>query len=542
MKQRPIRQAIGPLKRLLPVSVRLTLAATAGLTLPGLALAQSLPGQSLPATESPPEVKAVEGLGAGWPGPMPSGDRLPPLPPELLGALTMEQAAAWAVDRNPVVRSAYQSLMATQNSLGAAYASWWPTLNLSLNGGPYASKTFYNYPFSASAGFSISGSGLSSQRVFEASYFQAIGQIDTTWNLIDPTRSATIWQNKYLVRQAADTYVITRRDQRLKTQSAYIDLQRALAAVQTGRQIVENDELLYRLAQTRVRMGVASKLEVFKQQTVLLADRQALLAAEQQVETARANLAQLLATPSPDALTPATPFAPLGAWEHSLDDSITASLAYRKVLEQQLLAVQTNEAQARIYLATYRPTLQLITSLYWTKGVGYLNQGPPFVPNARSDEWNGSALLQLTFTGFDGGQARMNAAAARRQAAAAAETYSATVLQVRSDVQSLVAQARSGRSIVLAGAERVTAANGALRLQTLRFNAGYGTITDVVQAQQEISQAVSSYIENLATYNDTLVQLSRSSGLQVQPDPALLQAVGNPLQTLRLPTRMGQMR
>ncbi|WP_216907898.1 TolC family protein [Synechococcus sp. CCY 0621] len=540
MKRRSICQAHGP-SMLLSLSVHLTHFALVASVGP-MALPPPARAQSLPASVSPPEVKAVEGLGAGWPGPMPTDDRLPALPPELLGALTMEQAAAWAVDRNPVVRSAYQSLVATQNSLGAAYASWWPTLNLSLNGGPYASKTFYNYPFSASAGFPITGSGLGSERVFEASYFQAIGQVDATWNLIDPTRSATIWQNKYLVRQAADTYVITRRDQRLKTQSAFIDLQRAVAAVKTGREIVENDALLYRLAQTRVQMGVASKLEVFKQQTVLLADRQALLAAEQQVETARANLAQLLATPSPDALSPASPLTPLGVWGHALDDTITASLAYRKVLEQQLLAIQTNEAQARIYLATYRPTLQLITSLYWTKGVGYLTQGPPFVPDARSDAWNGSALLQLTFTGFDGGQARMNAAAARRQAAAAAETYSATVLQVRSDVQSLVAQARAGRSIVMAGADRVKAANGALRLQTLRFNAGYGTITDVVQAQQEISQAVSSYIQSLATYNDTLVQLSRSSGLPVQPDPALLEAVGNPLQTLRLPTRMAQMR
>ncbi|MCP9930946.1 TolC family protein [Cyanobium sp. AMD-g] len=540
MKRRSICQAHGP-SMLLSLSVHLTPLALVASVGP-MALPPPARAQSLPASVSPPEVKDVEALGAGWPGPMPTDDRLPALPPELLGVLTMEQAAAWAVARNPVVRSAYQSLVATQNSLGAAYASWWPTLNLSLNGGPYASKTFYNYPFSASAGFPITGSGLGSERVFEASYFQAIGQVDATWNLIDPTRSATIWQNKYLVRQAADTYVITRRDQRLKTQSAFIDLQRAVAAVKTGREIVENDELLYRLAQTRVQMGVASKLEVFKQQTVLLADRQALLAAEQQVETARANLAQLLATPSPDALSPASPLTPLGAWGHALDDTIHASLAYRKVLEQQLLAIQTNEAQARIYLATYRPTLQLITSLYWTKGVGYLTQGPPFVPDARSDAWNGSALLQLTFTGFDGGQARMNAAAARRQAAAAAETYSATVLQVRSDVQSLVAQARSGRSIVMAGADRVKAANGALRLQTMRFNAGYGTITDVVQAQQEISQAVSSYIQNLATYNDTLVQLSRSSGLPVQPDPALLEAVGNPLQTLRLPTRMAQMR
>ncbi len=521
--------------------------ACVGLMLAGRAPAQPQPQpqtEKLPAGNgAPPRVEAVERLGAGWPGPLPATDPLPELPADQLGSLSMAQAVAWATERNPVVRASYESLVATQNSLGAAYASWWPTLNLSLNGGLYGSRTYYNYPNGNFGGISFQGEPNSnSVKTFQASYFESIGQVDITWNLMDPSRSATIWQNKYLVRQAADAYIIARRDNRLQTESAYIDLQRAIAAVQTGTQIVANDELLYRLAQTRVRLGVASKLELYKQQTVLLTDRESLEAARQQVETARAALAELLSTTQSQALAPAEALAPLGSWPHGFDDTLTASLAYRKVVEQQLLAVQTNEAQAQIYLATYRPTLQLVTSLYWTKGVGFLSEGPPYVANARSDAWNGSTLLQLSFTGFDGGQARMNAAASRRQAAAALETYRSTVQQVRRDVQSLIAQASSGRTIVMLASNRVKAASGALRLQTQRFNAGYGTVTDVVQAQQDLSQAVGNYIQNLADYNDTLVQLSRSSGLQYQPDPEMISEVGDPLASLRLPAQFGQMR
>jgi outer membrane protein TolC len=206
-------------------------------------------------------------------------------------------------------------------------------------------------------------------------------------------------------------------------------------------------------------------------------------------------------------------------------------MAYRKVIEQQLTAVKINEAQAQIELAVYRPTIALVNSLYWTKGVGYTALGPPWVQNARTDFWNGATALQITFTGFDGGQARMNAAASLRKARAA-----------EAQVQSAVnAQSQLGREAVLLASARVRSATEALRLQTLRFNAGYGTITDVVQAQQDLTQAVGVYIDQLADYNIALVSLARASGLSYQDDPQLIQQVGNPLERLRLPGRLAKL-
>jgi len=82
--------------------------------------------------------------------------------------------------------------------------------------------------------------------------------------------------------------------------------------------------------------------------------------------------------------------------------------------------------------------------------------------------------------------------------------------------------------------QRVQAASTALKLQSLRFNAGYGTITDVVQSQQDLTQAVESYISQLSNYNLALVNLSRASGLSFAEDSNLIQQVGNPLSELGL--------
>jgi outer membrane protein TolC len=136
----------------------------------------------------------------------------------------------------------------------------------------------------------------------------------------------------------------------------------------------------------------------------------------------------------------------------------------------------------------------------------------------------------------------MSAASSMAKARAASDSVQGAVNQVRKEAQSYYAQAEWGRKSVSVSSERVKAASESLRLQSLRFNAGYGNITDVVQAQQDLTQAVSAYIEVLTAYNQALVNLSRASGLTFRPDPQLLKDVGNPLNNLGLPERVARMR
>jgi outer membrane protein TolC len=488
-----------------------------------------------------PDSQQVEGLGAGWPAgqSLPAGE-FPPIPATILSNLDLEQAVSLSTLRNPVVRSNYELLVATQNSLGAAYATWWPTINASLNGGIFGGTAYYNY-VGALTGVGAPASGpFANAQAFNSSYFQSLNQFNVNWNIFDPVRSPSIWQNKYKVRQAVDTYVISRRDNKLRTEEAYINLQKAIAKIITGEQLVSNDQVLYRLALSRVKLGVASNLELAKQETVLKTDQVNLVNAQQTKQVAQADIADLLNDPNASVIQPSSLLSPLGSWSEPLEKTVEAALQYRKVIEQQLTDVRINEAQAQINLAVYRPTIALVNTLYWTKNVGYAALGPPYIGSARSDLWNGSTALRITFTGFDGGQARMEAASALRRAKSSAANAQSAVNQVRREVQSFYAEVQQGREAVQLASARVKAATSALRLQTLRFNAGYGNITDVVQSQQDLTQAVSAYIDQLADYNLSLVSLSRASGLAYVADPDLLRTVGNPLVSLRLPERLSK--
>lgn len=128
----------------------------------------------------------------------------------------------------------------------------------------------------------------------------------------------------------------------------------------------------------------------------------------------------------------------------------------------------------------------------------------------------------------------MSAAAAMRRAKAAEADSQSAINQVRREVQTYFSEATQGRQATILASQRVTAATQALRLQTLRFRAGYGNITDVVQAQQDLTQSVTLYVQQLASYNTALVSLARASGLTYSPDQELIKLVGDPLAKIGL--------
>ena len=497
-----------------------------------------------------------------------SPSSLKPIPRDELQSLEMGTAVRLAEERNPVIKENYQDFVASGDQLGAAYATWWPTVTGDLNFGWYGQQAYYNYvgalsgitttsfitassssPSDASPGSPSSGSSsidststaCSSSssflycEAFSSSYLQGITTIDVDWKIYDPSRQPLIDKNKSLVEEASSDYTISKRDYGLKTREAFVKLQTSLAGISTSSQLVENDQFLLRLAQSRKRLGVASDLDIAKQLTVLKTDEVNQVTAQRDARVAEAALAELLNDPLATGIKPSPALAPLGGWNIGLKETIESALDYRQIIEKQLAIVRQNEKQALIDLAVYKPTISLVNSLYWTKGVGYTGLGPPWiVDTARSDLWNAESLLKVTFTGFDGGKARMEAEASRSRARAAQSAAEQSQNGVIAEVREYFADVKDGRQALIVATERVDAASSALKLQSLRFSAGFGSITDVVQSQQDLTQAVEAYIKELSDYNLALVSLSRASGIDYVEDLSLLEKVGDPLSQVKI--------
>jgi len=127
----------------------------------------------------------------------------------------------------------------------------------------------------------------------------------------------------------------------------------------------------------------------------------------------------------------------------------------------------------------------------------------------------------------------MRSASYRKLEKASYETYLDTLNQVKENARSGFADVDQGRAIVLASSNQVKQATISLELQTQRYEIGYGTVTDLVQAQTTLAQAVVDYINNLQDYNKSLLELARNTGLEIRKDAAFMDLVGDPLGLLQ---------
>ena len=497
-----------------------------------------------------------------------------PLAEEGLHDLSMEKAVRLSIERNPKLRSSYWTFRSTQDLMGATYAAWWPQLSLTVGSGIYkydsnTSGASTNYSeltslFSSlssnvgtsnstdsnkgqSTSASNSGSTTSSssssggQSSFDSSsissafesisgqpngnYFYSTFNLSLTWDVLNATRSLNIWKSKHQALQGADRYAIAYRDNVLNVQNSYVDLLASTAKKNAYEYIVANSQRLVEVTDDKREFGVASGLDVAKQKANYFSDLSLLEQSKRDIKTNQAQLARLMSVNAFEDITLSENLEALGGWSHSLDETIQASESHRKVVQEMLLDVYLQDVDADIEMASYLPTLQLVSQLYGTQTGYWTESYAEFIKNP-------SAVLTFSWKFFDGGQARMRAESYRKLSESAYQTYLETINQVKENARSGYSKVTVGRNILLASSDQVKQASISLRLQSDRYQIGYGTVTDLVQAQTTLAQAVLSYINQLQDYNKALLELARNTGLTINQDPQLIDRIGDPLASL----------
>ena len=512
-----------------------------------------------------------------------------PLAADGLNDLSMEKAVRLSIDRNPKLRSSYWTFRSTQDLMGAAYAAWWPQLSFTVGSGIYKydsntsgastnyseltslfsslsspssystaaagtpassnvgtsnstdSKKGKSTSASNSANTSLTSTSSGGQSSFDASsisdafesisgqpngnYFYSTFNLSLTWDVLNATRSLNIWKSKHQALQGADRYAIAYRDNVLNVQNSYVDLLASTAKKNAYEYIVANSQRLVAVTDDKREFGVASGLDVAKQKANYFSDLSLLEQSKRDIKTNQAQLARLMNVNAFEDITLSENLEALGGWSHSLDETIQASESHRKVVQEMLLDVYLQDVDADIEMASYLPTLQLVSQLYGTQTGYWTESYAEFIQNP-------SAVLTFSWKFFDGGQARMRAESYRKLSESAYQTYLDTINQVKETAESGYSKVNVGRNILLASSDQVKQASISLRLQSDRYQIGYGTVTDLVQAQTTLAQAVLSYINQLQDYNKALLELARNTGLTINQDPQLIDRIGDPLASL----------
>ncbi|MGB3559051.1 MAG: TolC family protein, partial [Geitlerinemataceae cyanobacterium] len=289
-------------------------------------------------------------------------------------------------------------------------------------------------------------------------------------------------------------------DIRLNVSTAYYNLQEADENVRINEAAVRNAQTSLEDAQALERAGVGTQFDVLRAEVNLANAQQDLSQSIGDRRTFRRQLAQLLNISQTTSLLAADEVKIAGLWELTLEQTIVMAMQNRAELEQQLVQRDISEEQRRLALSQVRPRVSLNANLNL---LGDLDND--------FDTAGGSTVqVVASWRLFDGGAARSRARQQEINGDIAANRFADLRNQFRFDVERFYSDLEANLESIQTAQKALEQSQEALELARLRFQAGVGTQTEVIDSETDLTRAEGNLVTAILGYNRSLVGLQRS--------------------------------
>lgn len=402
--------------------------------------------------------------------------------------VTLNQAIEIALNNNKDLEVARLQLDRFRDSLNASLATQLPTLNGQLE---------FNQ-----RGDDSPSPGNEDSIMRDRSLL--LGQIELSYNVYDGGR-----RNANIARSSREVYLnqleVERisEDVRFRATNAYYELQNADAQVAIAQAAIEDFSQTLRDAQLLEQAGLGTRFDVLQAEVDLANANQALTRAIAEQRNARRNLAQVLSVGQNVELTAADEIQENGQWPYDLEQSIVMAYKNRAELQQLLVQREINEQDREIALAATRPTVNLFANYNFTNTFT-----DTFDSTGYANGYNVGARLNWEI--FDGGEASARADVETRNIEIDETNFAKQRDEIRLNIETAYNNMIANKENISTTETAVTTAVESLRLARLRFQAGVGTQTDVINAQRSLTEARGNFLQAIIGYNQSLNELQRA--------------------------------
>jgi outer membrane protein TolC len=253
-------------------------------------------------------------------------------------------------------------------------------------------------------------------------------------------------------------------------------------------------------------VGVVAKVDVLRSEVELANAQQNLIKAENAYDLAEANFNKIIGLPLETNLflEDTLSYVP---YDKDLNYCLEYASKNRPELEQAKQGVQAARGQVRAARSGYQPQISAFASQNWDTKDGHW---------AADEESTWSAGVNVSLTIFDTGVTRSKAHAAEAKYFSAEETYRDTIDAVMLDVRSQYLNLREAEKRISTTEVAVSQAEEDYRIAQLRYQAGVGTNTDVLDAQVALTNAQTNYLQSVYDYNISKTNLENAIGVPMQ--------------------------
>lgn len=340
--------------------------------------------------------------------------------------------------------------------------------------------------------------GLTSPVIGPFGIFDAHASLNETlldFNALNKLRAAQENEKiaKFTVLDARELVVLVVGNQYLLTLADGARLDTAKAQLTTAQTIFQQTSDLK-------KAGVAAGIDVLRAQVQMQTQQQRVLAAENQYERQRMQLARTLGLPVAQQfqLTDSVPYAPLAAL--NLDQALAQ--AYRQ--RPEYLAAQSRLRAAELAVAAAKgealPTVQVN---------GQLGTVGPTVGSSETI-YNLSAGVRIPI--FQGGKVKADVAQAEAQMRQSRMQLEDLHSRVEFEVRTALLDVKTSDDQVAVTKQQIELAGEQLKEARDRYAAGVSGSLEVVQAQESVASANDSNIQALYTNNVAKLSLVRALG------------------------------
>ncbi len=404
--------------------------------------------------------------------------------------ITLQQAIELALKNNQDIEEARTQVVRLSGVLGEAKAGLYPTLDLD-SGLNYGNDAFLDSTIEQSIDESAKelqedNPNLSNDEARDlaedslidsnSSSFEFNTDLTLSYDIYDGgLREANIRSAEKEVRSGKLNLEVVVEQTRFETARDYYSLQNSDAQVEIEKAAVADATQTLEDAQLQEKAGLGTNFDVLQAEVELAQARQRLNIAIANQNIARRQLAETLSISHNSDLATADAIEKAGVWSLSLAESIIQAFKNRAELEQFLLQREIGEEQRQLALSQVRPTVSASASY----GVNDDFEDDFDI----SDRY--SVGLNLEWRLFDGGAARAGARQAEKDIAIAETQFADQRNQIRFAIEQAYFSLESNQKNIATATQEVELAEESLRLARLRFTAGVGTQTDVIDAQTE---------------------------------------------------------
>jgi outer membrane protein len=286
----------------------------------------------------------------------------------------------------------------------------------------------------------------------------------------------------------------------------YYDVLQASNTVTLSRETVDRLAEHLKNTQAQFDVGVVAKADVLRSEVELADAQQTLTKANNAYDVAVANLDNVVGL-SHDTKLNLSEGLEYKGYKNDLENCMTYAMANRPEIHQAAAAVEMAKAAKQVANAGNLPQVGLSGSNAWNKDT---------FPGTDRENW--ALGVSVSMNVWDYGVTAAKVAEAKANIVKAQETYRQTVDAVQLAVRSDYLGLREAEKRISTSSVAVSQAEEDYRIAVIRYQAGVGTNTDVIDASVALTNAKNNYIQALYDYNTYRALLEQAMGVPVSKE------------------------